>query len=62
MQSLVAELEALASKGISGDDAVSADEIKAKIDETQQASLGLFKKVYESRAQSDNQGEGEKKE
>ena len=62
VQKLVEELEGLASRGISGDAALTADEIKAKIDETQQASLGLFKKVYESRAQSDNQGEGEKKE
>ena len=62
VQKLVEELEGLASRGISGDAELTADEIKAKIDETQQASLGLFKKVYESRAQSDNQGEGEKKE
>merc|ERR1711874_292833 len=61
VQKLVEELEGLASRGISGDAELTADEIKAKIDETQQASLGLFKKVYESRAQSDNQGEGEKK-
>merc|ERR1712226_1667603 len=60
VQKLVEELEGLASRGISGDAELTADEIKAKIDETQQASLGLFKKVYESRAQSDNQGEGEK--
>ena len=62
VQKLVEELEGLASRGVSGDGDLTADEIKAKIDETQQASLGLFKKVYESRAQSDNQGEGEKKE
>ena len=62
VQKLVEELEGLASRGISGDAELTADEIKAKIDETQQASLGLFKKVYESRAQSANQGEGAKKE
>lgn len=67
VNALVGELEALASKGISGEGA-TADEIKAKIDETQQASLGLFKKVYENRSQQDGgnagagQGEGEKKE
>ena len=66
VQKLVEELEALASRGISGDESLQVDEIKTKIDETQQASLGLFKKVYESRAQNDsgNAGssqEGEKK-
>ncbi|PKI82725.1 hypothetical protein MVES1_004004 [Malassezia vespertilionis] len=53
VQALVSELEAIASKGISGEAPVTAEEIKGKIDETQQASLGLFKKVYESRAQND---------
>ncbi|WFD32727.1 hypothetical protein MSPP1_003777 [Malassezia sp. CBS 17886] len=53
VQALVNDLEALASKGISGDESISPEEIKSKIDETQQASLGLFKKVYESRAQSE---------
>ena len=67
VQKLVEELEAIASRGVTGDDGVNADEIKAKIDETQQASLGLFKKVYESRSQADNSsgnnsGEGEKKD
>lgn len=66
VQALVTELEELASKGISGDNSVTAETLKTKIDETQQASLGLFKKVYESRAQNDSgsassEGEGEKK-
>ena len=65
VQALVSELEALAAKGISGDDSISAEDLKNKIDETQQASLGLFKKVYENRSQSDGgaqQGsEGEQK-
>ncbi|WFD34165.1 hypothetical protein MCUN1_001001 [Malassezia cuniculi] len=61
VQNLVNELEALAAKGISGEGA-TAQEIKNKIDETQQASLGLFKKVYESRAQKDGNAGGEKKE
>ena len=46
---LVAELRELASKGQSGDASIDAEAIKAKIDETQQASLGLFQKVYEKR-------------
>ena len=46
---LVSELRDLASKGQSGDASVTAETIKAKIDETQQASLGLFQKVYEKR-------------
>ena len=61
VQGLVNELEALASQGISGEGA-SAQDIKNKIDETQQASIGLFKKVYESRAQKDsNAGNGDEK-
>ncbi|KAF9012559.1 heat shock protein 70 family [Cyathus striatus] len=47
---LVAELRELASKGQSGDGSVDADAIREKINETQQASLGLFQKVYEKRA------------
>lgn len=46
---LMAELRELASKGQSADASVTAESIKAKIDETQQASLGLFQKVYEKR-------------
>lgn len=72
VQALVTELEELAAKGQAGD-SVSAQEIKEKIDATQQASLGLFKKVYESRqqqadssssssSQSSGEGEKEKKE
>lgn len=64
VQALVNDLEAIAAKGIQGEGA-TAQEIKNKIDETQQASLGLFKKVYESRAQKDNNAggdAGEKKE
>lgn len=47
---LVADLRELASKGQSGDASVTADTIREKINETQQASLGLFQKVYEKRA------------
>jgi len=42
---LIAELRALAVKGQAGDSSVSSDAIREKINETQQASLGLFQKV-----------------
>ena len=66
---LITELRELASKGQSGDASITADVIKAKIDETQTASLGLFQKVYEKKnaenAQHANESkstEGEDKE
>lgn len=43
---LIAELRELAVKGQAADPSVDAETIKAKIDETQQASLGLFQKVF----------------
>lgn len=46
---LVGELRELAAKGQTGDASVTADQIREKISETQQASLGLFQKVYEKR-------------
>ncbi|KIJ65970.1 hypothetical protein HYDPIDRAFT_27180 [Hydnomerulius pinastri MD-312] len=46
---LVGELRELASKGQAGDASVTADQIREKVNETQQASLGLFQKVYEKR-------------
>ncbi|KAH8827934.1 heat shock protein 70 family [Flagelloscypha sp. PMI_526] len=46
---LLGELRELAVKGQTGDAEVTADIIREKINETQQASLGLFKKVYEKR-------------
>ena len=46
---LVEELRELAAKGQVGDASVTADQIREKINETQQASLGLFQKVYEKR-------------
>jgi len=46
---LVGELRELAAKGQVGDASVTADQIREKISETQQASLGLFQKVYEKR-------------
>jgi molecular chaperone DnaK len=42
---LLAELRELAVKGQAADPAVTAENIKEKIDATQQASLGLFQKV-----------------
>ena len=63
---LIAELRELAVKGQAGDATVDADKIREKINETQQASLGLFQKVYEKRnadgAASQEQPAEEKKE
>ncbi|KAI6044552.1 heat shock protein [Pisolithus marmoratus] len=65
---LVGELRELASKGLTGDTSVTAEAIKEKIGETQQASLGLFQKVYEKRSAENAsstespQGSEEKKE
>ena len=58
---LVAELRDIAVKGQAGDGAVTADGIREKINETQQASLGLFQKVYEQR-NAENAAAEEKKE
>ncbi len=41
----ITELREIAAKGQAGDGAVTADAIREKISETQQASLGLFQKV-----------------
>jgi len=46
---LVAELRAIAVKGQAADPSITADSIREKINETQQASLGLFQKVYEKK-------------
>ncbi|KAI6029325.1 heat shock protein [Pisolithus microcarpus] len=65
---LVGELRELASKGLTGDSSITAEQIKEKIGETQQASLGLFQKVYEKRSAENasstdsTQGSEEKKE
>ncbi|CBQ70616.1 probable SSC1-mitochondrial HSP70 member [Sporisorium reilianum SRZ2] len=66
---LIKETEELASKGLNGDADVEAQTIREKIDATQQASLQLFKLVYEKKgAQSGSENaeakpdaEGEKK-
>lgn len=47
---LVGELRELAAKGQVGDNSITAETIREKISETQNASLGLFQKVYEKRA------------
>lgn len=59
---LVAELREIAAKGQSGDTSVEADAIREKISETQQASLGLFQKVYEKRAAENSASEQPKEE
>ncbi|PLW10050.1 hypothetical protein PCASD_24467 [Puccinia coronata f. sp. avenae] len=46
---LVAELRELAVKSQSGDESIKAEDIKEAISKTQQKSLNLFAKVYESR-------------
>ena len=58
---LVAELREIAAKGQGGDASITADTIREKINETQQASLGLFQKVYEQR-NAENAAAEEKKE
>lgn len=50
VEKLVTELRELAVKGQTGDESVNADLIREKLAETQQASLGLFQKVYEKRS------------
>jgi len=59
---LVAELREIAVKGQAGDASVTADQIREKISETQQASLGLFQKVYEKRNAESNASEEPKAE
>ncbi|KAG6840752.1 hypothetical protein C0991_004602 [Blastosporella zonata] len=62
---LVTELRELAVKGQASDASITADSIREKINETQQASLGLFQKVYEKRSAeqaSSEQPAEEKKE
>ncbi|POW00323.1 hypothetical protein PSTT_13199 [Puccinia striiformis] len=46
---LVAELRELAVKSQSGDESIKAEDIKEAVSKTQQKSLNLFAKVYESR-------------
>lgn len=46
---LVQELREIAAKAQSGDQSITPDQIREAINATQQASLGLFQKVYEKR-------------
>ena len=47
----ITELREIAARALGSDDAsVTAEAIREKINETQQASLGLFQKVYEKRS------------
>ena len=66
VEKLVAELREIAVKGQAGDESINADAIREKIAETQQASLGLFQKVYEKRnaegAASESSGSETKEE
>ncbi|KAL0578933.1 Hsp70 ATPase ssc1 [Marasmius crinis-equi] len=65
---LVTELREVAVKGQAADASVTADAIREKINEVQQASLGLFQKVYEKRnaegqnAEKPSEPEPEKKD
>lgn len=59
---LVAELRELAAKGQTGDASITADAIREKISETQNASLGLFQKVYEKRAAEQSSSSSESSE
>ncbi|KAH8115375.1 heat shock protein [Phellopilus nigrolimitatus] len=62
VEKLVAELREVASKGQSGDASVTPETIRTKIDETQQASLGLFQKVYEKRNAENSESSSEASE
>lgn len=46
----ITELREIAARALGGDDSLTAEGIREKINETQQASLGLFQKVYEKRS------------
>ncbi|EIN06543.1 heat shock protein [Punctularia strigosozonata HHB-11173 SS5] len=61
VEKLVGELRELATKGQAGDASLTAEGIREKINETQQASLGLFQKVYEKRA-AENSPDASKEE
>jgi len=58
---LMGELREIAAKAQAGDASVTADNIREKVNETQQASLGLFQKVYEKR-NAENQASEAKEE
>ncbi|OCF32991.1 chaperone DnaK [Kwoniella heveanensis BCC8398] len=78
VKKLLGELREIAAKGAAGDASVKPEDIKSALDAAQQASLGLFQKVYEKRnaesrgsessasdsssTSSESSGEGEKKQ
>jgi molecular chaperone DnaK len=49
VRTLLGELREIAAKGAAGDASVKGDDIKAAMDAAQQASMGLFQKVYEKK-------------
>lgn len=49
VKKLIGELREISAKGASGDASVKAADIRSALDAAQQASLGLFQKVYEKR-------------
>ena len=49
MEGLIKELRELSTRAQAGEESVTSETIKSKVDETQTASLSLFKKVYEKR-------------
>jgi len=51
LEALIKELREIAVKGQAGDESITAEQIKENIDKTQTASLSLFQKVYEKKAQ-----------
>ena len=59
---LITELREIAVKGQAGDASITADAIREKINETQQASLGLFQKVYEKRSAENSASESSSSE
>ena len=54
---LIVELREIAVKGQAGDASITADAIREKISEAQQASLGLFQKVHEKRSAENSASE-----
>jgi molecular chaperone DnaK len=50
VKKLLGELREISAKGAAGEADVTAEQIKEAMDAAQQASLGLFQKVYEKRA------------
>jgi len=58
----IAELREIAARALGGDESLTADAVREKTNETQQASLGLFQKVYEKRSAEAASSESSSKE